>query len=72
MATFFAVLSAIGAALKAAGVWLGLVRDKQLRVEGAKAAQNAQDKATLDAVRKSNEIESRPKPTTPGAAADRL
>jgi len=33
-----------------------------MREEGAREAENAHDKATLDAVEKANEIDSRPQP----------
>ena len=72
---FSAILSALGAVgalLKTVGVFLGLVRDKQLRAEGVREAEHAQSKATLDAVEKANAIDSRPKPTDLKSSLDRL
>lgn len=63
MGTFLSALAALGAFFKAIGVALGLVRDKQLRAEGAREAEHAHDKAVLDAVGKANAIDSKPQPT---------
>lgn len=72
MGTFLSALGAIGAFLKLIGVWLGLVRDKELRAEGVREAEHAHDKTVLGAVEKANEIDSRPQPTTLSDSLKRL
>lgn len=65
-------LGAVGALFKAFGAWLRLVRDKELRADGARAAEHAQSKSTLEAVEKANAIDSRPKPKDLKSSLDRL
>lgn len=71
-ASIVSALGSVGALLKAVGVFLGLVRDKQLRADGVREAEHAQSKATLEAVEKANAIDSRPKPKDLKSSLDRL
>lgn len=71
-ASIVSALGAVGSLLKVIGVFLGLIRDKELRAEGVREAEHAQAKATLDAVEKANAIDSKPKPTTLGDSLKRL
>lgn len=72
LSSILSALGTLGAFLKLIGVWLGLVRDKELRAEGVREAEHAHDKATLDAVEKANAIDSKPKPATLGDSLKRL
>lgn len=70
--SILSALGAVGALFKALGAWLRLVRDKELRAQGAREAEHAHSKATLDAVEKANEIDSQPKPKDLRSSLDRL
>ena len=72
IATILAALGSLGGLVKGFLAIVGLFRDKQLRAEGVREAEHAHDRATLEAVEKANEIESRPKPATLSDSLKRL